>query len=137
MADIDENLITFLAADAGVSAITTSIHINRVPESKTEPYIWIQQDDEFEETDITGGGGAIEYSFDVECTSTDLTEAKDLQSAVKSALHGTSGAFGDQVIAWAEISSKDDTYETRQQFGDLENVHVAALNLEIGVDSRS
>ncbi len=137
MADLDENLITFLKADATVAAITEVISINRVPENKTPPYIWIQLDDEFDETDLGGSGGTPISVFDIECTSEDLDESKDLQTAVKAALHGHTGSFGDQVIAWAEVTGKDDTYETRQQFGDDKNLHVSALTLEIGTDSRS
>lgn len=136
MADIDENLITVLLADAGVSAITSVAAVNRIPESKSQPYIWIQLDNEIEETDIAGSGGAVELVFDIECTSTNLDSSKDLQAAVKTALHGKTGSFGDQTIAWAEISAKDDTYETRQEFGEGENLHVSALTLEIGTDSR-
>lgn len=137
MADLDENLITVLKADAGVSAITSVVAINRMPESKSSPYIWIQLDDEIEDTDIGGSGGIVQSFFDVECTAKDLDTSKDLQAAVKSALHGLSGAFGDQTIAYAEITSKDDTYETRQPFGDSENLHVSALTLEIATDSRA
>ena len=137
MADIDENLVTVLAADAAVSAITTDIHVNNVPESIELPAIWIQLDDEFEETDLAGSGGAAIHTFDVECVSTDLDEAKDLQTAVKAELHGKSGAFGDQTIAFAEVSGKDDSFEPRNPFGDQKSLHVCALTIEIGTDGRS
>jgi len=45
------------------------------------------------------------------------------------------GTFGDQNIAYAEITAKDDTYQPRQP-GNLESLHVSALTLEIGVDGR-
>lgn len=136
MADIDENLVTVLKSDSGVSAITTSVHVNRVPESKTQPYIWLQLDDDFEPLMLVGSSELQTVVFDIECTSTDLDESKDLQAAVKTALHGIAGSFGDQTIAFSDVTSKDDSYQSRQVFGDSENFHVSALSLEIGVDGR-
>lgn len=136
MADLDENLITFLAADGGVSAITTTIAVNSVPDADSTPYIWIQLDDEDEPIDLSGAGGLIKAFFDCEATSESLTEAVDLSSAIKAAVHGHTGSFGDQNVAYIEVTSKDDTYETRQDFGDTKNLHVSALTIEIGVDGR-
>lgn len=136
MADLDVNIITVLEANATISAASVEVFVNRTPESVSGAYIWIQLDDEFDETDIAGGAGPVISTFDIECCSTDIHESKDLQKAVKTELHGMSGTFGDQKVAYAEISSKDDTYESRQP-GDLQGLHVSALTLEIGVDSRS
>ena len=136
MADLDENIITVLEADVGVSAFGVEVFVNQVPESSTaSSWVWIQLDDEFDPLDVGNVGGLAQNVFDVECTSNSLDTSKDLQTAVKTALHGKSGSFGDQNIAYAEITAKDDTYQPRQP-GNLESLHVSALTLEIGVDGR-
>lgn len=136
MADLDENIITVLEADAGVSAFSVEVFVNQVPESDdASSWVWIQLDDEFDPLDVGNVGGLAQNVFDVECTSNNLETSKDLQTAVKAALHGKSGTFGDQNIAYAEITAKDDTYQPRQP-GNLESLHVSALTLEIGVDGR-
>lgn len=136
VADIDENLRTFLLADSTLSAITNSIHINRVPENKTNPYVWIQTTDQEADLCIGGESAPQTTSFDIEATSTDLNKTKDMQAAIRSALHGYSGTFGTQTVAFIRIDSIDDSYISRQQFGDLESLHVGALVCFIGTDSR-
>lgn len=136
MADLDENLVSVLLADSAVLAITNDVHVNRVPHNKSQPYIWFQSANKDEQLDLDGEGGAWMEGFDIECCSTDLDEAKDLQAAVRSLLNGKTGTFGDQNIAFAFVQDQDDTYESRQDFGDSELVHVSALYLELGVDGR-
>ena len=136
MADLDENIITVLEADAGVSDFSVEVFVNQVPESDdASSWVWIQMDDEAEPLDLGNVGGLSQNVFDIECTSSNIHTSKDLQEAVKTALHGKTGTFGDQNIAYAEITAKDDTYESRQP-GDLKGLHVSALTLEIGVDGR-
>ena len=136
MADLDENLRAFLLANAGVTSITTTVAINNMPDTDATPYVWLQLDDENEPLNLNSSGGLKTAFFDCEATSKNLTEAVDLASAIKTALHAHTGSFGDQNVAYVEITSRDDTYETRQDFGDEENLHVSALTIEIGVDGR-
>lgn len=136
MADIDENLVAFLLADGPVAAITTTVSINRVPDNKSAPYIWIQLSDREADTTVDYDKGPIVMRYSVECTATNLDAAKDLQAAATTALDTHNGSFGDQNIAFAEVDSQDDSYETRQPFGDDENFHVASISLLIGIDGR-
>lgn len=136
MADLDANLRTFLLADSPVSTVTTNVHVNSVPDNKTKPYIWIQLDDENQELNLGAASGLTTAFYDCEATSTSLSTAKDLAAKIKTALHAHSGAVGDQNVAYMEVTSRDDTYETRQDFGDSKNLHVSALTIEIGVDGR-
>jgi len=136
MANLTENLRAVLIADAGVSAITTNIHVNNVPDNKTKPYVWFQMNDQLHELNLSESAGTITTNFVCEATSTSLTTTKTLAAAIKTALHAKTGSFGDQNIAFAEILSKDDDYESRQDFGDSQNLHVTGLDIEIGVDSR-
>ena len=137
MADIDENLRTFLLADSTLSAITTSIHINRVPESKTNPYVWIQTSDSETELNLDGSTGPTTTTFNIEAPSTSLDNAKDMQAAIKNKLHGHTGTLGTQQVAFCRIDNLDDAYISRQDFGDFEDFHISALTLFIGTDSRS
>jgi len=136
MADLDQNLRSFLLADAPIAAITTNVHVNNVPDNKTKPYVWLQLDDESQQLNLGGSTGTIQSFFDCEATSTTLSQAKDLATKIKTALHGYTGSFGDQNVAYVEVTSRDDTYETRQDFGDFKNLHVSALTIEIGEDGR-
>lgn len=136
MADIDENLVTVLAADDTVSAITTNIDINATPESDSIPFIWIQQIDEEDVGRDLDSGGLPIFTFVVECVSTSLSESKDLKAAAQAELDNKTGSFGDQNIAWAEVSAVDDTYENRNPYGDNGDLHVSAFIVEIGVDGR-
>jgi hypothetical protein len=136
MANLTENLRAFLIADAGVSAITTNVHVNNVPDNKTRPYIWIKLSGQEHGLNLSEAAGITTTDFQCEATSTSLTITKNLAAAIKTALHAKTGAFGDQNIAFAEIVSKDDNYESRQDFGDSQNLHVTGLDIEIGVDSR-
>jgi hypothetical protein len=138
MADLDENIVTVLLADGAVSAITTTIAVNNVPDSReSDDYIWIRssgkQQSELALGSNTYGDMYIE-TFDIECTSSNLDNAKDLQSAVGAALHGKNGSFGDQNVAFIDVIDQVDEYETKQDFGDSDNLHVAGLVIEIGVD---
>lgn len=136
MANITENLRAVLLADAGVSAITTNIHANNVPDNKTKPYVWFQMVDQLHELNLGEAAGVTVTNFICEATSVSLTITKNLAAAIKTALHAKTGPFGGQNIAFAEILSKDDDYESRQDFGDSQNLHVTGLDIEIGVDSR-
>jgi hypothetical protein len=114
VADLDENLRTFLLADATVAALTTSIHINRVPENKTNPYIWIQTTDTETELNLDGSTGPTLTTFSIEGTST-----------------------GTQSTAFIRVDSLDDSYISRQAMGDLDDYHICGLTCFIGTDSRS
>jgi hypothetical protein len=137
VADLDVDLRTVLLADSALAAVTTSVHINHVPENKSNPYVWVGLDDTQTDLNLDGTTGPTTTLFVVEATSTSLSEAKTMQNAIKAALHGKSGAFGTHTIAFARIDSLDDSYISRQQFGDQEDYHVSALTLFIGTDSRS
>ena len=137
MADLDENLRTFLLSDSTLAAITTSIHINRVPESKSNPYVWIQATDFETELNLDGTTGPVTTTFNVEATSTNLDNSKDMQTAIRNKLQGHTGTFGTQKVAFCKVDSLDDAYISRQDFGDFEDIHISALTLFIGTDSRS
>lgn len=137
MADLDENLRTFILADATVAALTTSVHINRVPENKTNPYIWIRTTDTETELNLDGSTGPTLTTFTIEGTSTSLDIAKDMQTAIQSRLQGFTGTIGTQSTAFIRVDSLDDSYISRQAMGDLDDYHICGLTCFIGTDSRS
>jgi hypothetical protein len=137
MADIDENMRTFLLSDSTLAALTTSIHVNRVPENEDDPYVWINLSDTETDINLDGTTGPTITTFLIEATSVSLATAKAMQLAIKNKLHGASGAFGTQTIAYGRVDSLGDSYISRQQFGDVEDFHIAALTCFIGTDARS
>ena len=138
MADIDENIVTVLKADSGVSSITTSVHVNVIPDNKSLPYIWLQLADRDYISTLHGHIGPTIYTYEIECVSSDVTESKDLQAAVNAALDGTiAGTFGDQKIAFLNASSQDDKYISKQGFGDDPDLHISSISVQVGVDGRT
>ena len=136
MATVAEDLIAYLLADSNVSGVTTNIHYNNVPESKGKPYIWIQLIGREVTRCLDGGIGPETYFFLVECTSESMSTAKTLNGHCLTALDGFTGTMGARTAAFVHAEDLDDDYETRQAFGDTGNLHVSAIQLQIGIDSR-
>ena len=137
MATVAEDLVAYILADGNVSGVTTNIHYNYVPESKSRPYVFIQQiGREVDGRCLDGGIGPEKYQFIVECTSTSISTAKTLMGHCITALDGFSGTMGTRTAAYSHANDLDDDYQSRQDFGDSNNLHVAAMQLEIGLDSR-
>lgn len=130
MADIDENLVTFLTADAGVSAISTLIAVGWIPDADSTPYVWVSLQDEEDELDLDGSSGYARSRFDIECCSDDIGEAKDLGKAVKTALDGYRGTFGTTHSMGAFVETKDDDYLPLNADDD-DQICIAAMGLMV------
>jgi hypothetical protein len=132
MADRDEDLRTYILADGNVAALSPSCAINNIPEDFGDPFIFIQER-RVERDDISGQAAQVwlvEYA--VECVSTDVDTAKDLQAAVAERLEGTTGELvgGGTAASWVSVEDQFDDYEPRMLEAD-EGLHVGALRVEV------
>ena len=125
------DLRAFLIADAGVAAITTSVHVNRIPEDKTEPWVWIRKSRTWY-LEATGEARRIDRTdFDIECVSSDLAEADQLRDAVADALEAfTGGELGSETYTWCRVEDQFDDYVPRSVDAD-EALHVCAVVAEL------
>ena len=136
MANLPEDIVTYLNTISAITTRGTNIAYNRVPASKSDPYIWFQQIGREADRCLGGEIGPEKYTYVLECTSEDLDTAKDLMDDCLTALDGYSGAMGTRTVAFSQADDLDDDYESRQRSGDSKNFHVAAMQLQIGLDSR-
>ena len=136
MAHILEELRTYLDADSGVDATTSSIYVNHVPETKSTPYIFIQQFGRAADRTIDGSIGPTTYFITLDCVSTSLNTAKDLADACITALDGKSVTMGSTSVAFCWASDVEDDYDKRQTHGDKSNFHIASIEIELGLDAR-
>ena len=137
MATVVEDLVAYLKADSDITAITQNIHVNFVPESKSKPYIFIQLiSREVEARTLGGNNGPSRYRYVLECTSNKASTSKSLMDECLSALDQHTGTMGSRTVAFTHADDLDDNYESRQLFGDNENLHVSAMELSIGIDAR-
>lgn len=135
MADLAENLRTFLLADATIAAtIGTRCHQGMVPQADiaTLPYVWFARSRrQLDRTlDAAAGDPADEQWFDVECISDDLDESQDLAEAVEDRLNNYRGTLGTQSVQGIFLDDQDDNYVPRGTMGETE-LHVAALAVQI------
>lgn len=134
MADVSENLRTFLLADATVSGLVGGERIkqNTALQGWAYPFVvYFRTGTESERTlDESAGTAAFRHYFDIECASDDIDEAADLAEAIRAYADGYDGTFGTMTAQGVFVDSHDDDYDPRL-IGDDDPIHVAALRFEI------
>lgn len=150
---LDEQLVSFLKQNAGITALAEAISVGQVPvkydsEGNTTPtletWIWISTYDKADQIDLDGETGTTVYRFDIEACSVDDPTAKKLGRLVEKALQGYGpGSFGEIVLAddsvvagtvdaiWVE--NKDEDYVPSNRFTH-EDVSVVAFDIQIVAD---
>lgn len=138
MADIAEDLIAFLAADATIAGLVTDadgdvgVHHNIVPQDSEFPLVWLRRASrENERTlDAAVGDDPDSVRFDIECYGDDLDEAMSLAAAVTARLDNYRGAYGTRTAQGMFVEDASDDYVPRGIMGD-ESIHFAALSVQI------
>jgi len=144
---IDENLVAFLLADTDLQAFVDDndldelvVAVGNVPTDDdgnplTDPYVWIQLADQDNDTFRTMDCGVrtVIFNFNIECCSIDLDTAKRLARLVEKALDDHSGQFDSVNVDAVYVNRKDDDYEQRNQFEDLD-MNVTAMDVDIFAD---
>lgn len=134
MADVAQNLITFLLTSASISTAVGATRISQthVPQEFTGDLIWfnrsnVQMNDCL---DAVPGEDAHEEYFDLECVSATEEGAQALTELVKDKLHSHAGTFGTQTVQAVFCEDHADDYEPRSI--DLDSgLFVGALNVQI------
>ena len=134
MADVAENLRTFLLADSGISTTLGAERIgqNRAQQDWGYPYVVFYRSGTDSERCIGDAVGLAPFRhfFDVECVSSDIDGAADLAEAIKTYADNFTGTFGTQSVQLIAIEDHDDEYQPRTPLSD-EAVHIAAINVEL------
>ena len=85
-----------LSGDAGVSALTSSIYPQVIPQNASFPAITYQIESDEDSQLLTGISSLYEATFRVDCWDTDQITAHQLADAVEAAMVSYRGDFGSQ-----------------------------------------
>lgn len=133
MADVGENLRSFLLSSTAILEIVGQrVHQDAVPETSEEAFIWYSQrssESPFACLDDEAGVEPDVVSFDVECVSDDIAEAKRLAAAVR-ALCPHRGTFGAGAAQLVTVEDQNDDYVPRSDMSD-EGRNVCALSIDV------
>lgn len=124
MATVDQDLITFLMADANSPSVPKlcggRIHQNYVPPgnngtSPITPYIWFAKSDDTGEDALADAAGTAAYNnvFDLECWAQTPLEAVRLKNAVRSRLHLARGTFGTGTVQGVFVTGQGGDYQLK------------------------
>ena len=108
---IEQALRAILVADAGVSAITTRVYPNFIPQSPTWPLIVYQKVSGLRDQALSGPTGKAHPRFQMESWDKTYDEAKSLANAVRVALDGGTFTKGAVTIGGVVLQSEWDAYE--------------------------
>jgi len=108
---IEKALKAILAADSGVSAITTRIYPNMIPQDPTFPLIAYQKISGPRDHHLQGPSGKAHPRFQIEAWAKTYTAAKDLANAIRTALDGETFTSGTVTIGSCLIQNEQDGYE--------------------------
>ena len=103
-------LVAALKADSGVSAITTRIYPNYIPQNPTYPLIVYQQVSGFRDHALSGPTGHAHPRYQIEAWAQTYDAAKGLAAAIRAALDGKKHTL-DGVTISALIQGEFDGYE--------------------------
>lgn len=131
MATTEENMVTFLKADASIKSAVRIISYNKVPQDKQTPYIFFQQSDA--DDDIALGDSAGEPNrpaYDIEVWADNPAEAIAVKKLVHARLHKHRGTFGATTVQAIFAKSVDDNYVTNGA-GDDDGLHGSFFRAEV------
>ena len=138
MADLGENLRTFLLGSPAVASMTGGrVHQNYVPDTIPEGrYVWFtRRTVVYDDCLDTERDEPLAELYDVEVWGRSLGEVQELAQQVRSRLHrhgvGIRGnQFGDQLVQVINVTDHEDDYVARGGYEDRP-MHVASFDVEI------
>ncbi len=115
---IVESFYSHMLADAAVSAITTRIFPQTIPDGQEPPAITFQLDGDDRNPTFDGVSDSLKTArFDVNAYSLEYLEAHALAEALEAALAGTRGNFGTlsppDFVDQVRMERKFDIFETQ------------------------
>lgn len=107
---ITHGLRAAFAAEATITAITTDIYCNHLPQDSELPSILIVRTSEDPNNSLDGAGDMRSVYFDVECRGSEL-QAQSLSAAVIAAFEDYTGAMGSNSCKASYYLSSDEEFE--------------------------
>lgn len=108
---IEQALRAVLVADGGVTAITTRVYPNYIPQSPTWPLVVYQKVSGLRDQALSGPTGKAHPRFQIEAWAKTYDEAKSLANANRVALDGKTFTKGSVTIGGVVLQSEWDAYE--------------------------
>ena len=140
MAEVDENLKTFLQADSSIARkVGTRIHENHVPINPVTgeftsqvPFIYFAQEGEIRDDclDDTVGTLPTGWRFALEVVAQSIRDARTIAALVVARLHLATGTFGSGTIQVAYCEDQADGYQERSGATDR-GFHVSSFAVEV------
>ncbi len=137
MADIGENLASWIKGIAGVTAITGQrVHQNSVPADYAGSYIWFARVDSEDLDELAPSEGQADQffeEFDIECVSLSIDDAIDLAKLLRGKNKSrpiTPGQFGSGSAQGIFVGSHSDDYNPRNVQSD-ERFNLSSLRIKI------
>lgn len=135
MADLAENLRTFLLTDASISTAVGASRISQthVPQEFSGSFIWLTRSSvSHEEDSLSDGPGtaAFRQYFDLECVATSIDSADSLGDLVEAKLHLATGTVGTQTVQRIWCMAQNDDYIPRTIEAD-DGLYVRSFSVEV------
>ena len=123
---IEEAVYAALVDDPEVATLVGNrIYANVMPQGVTEPAVAYRAGGSDEEQSCSGPLGAIRAQLTLSCFAETYAAAKALAAAVRGALNGSAGPWGNVEIGYAKCTESGDDYNA-----DL-NLHLVTCDLEV------
>jgi hypothetical protein len=129
---VDVDFRSYLLADTAITAITSVICLNWIPQDASKPFVWFQVMSSREEVGLDGEGGIIETVFAVECVSTSPSQVQSLAAAVRARCNGAQGLLVDAgtFVQGMFVEDASDDYIPKTQFEDAP-ISIVALEIQL------
>lgn len=125
------DLRTVALADGTVAGLIGSrMYHGNIPEQVALPYVWIARRATEDYGQATAETRPFREYFDVECVSSDVSQAEDVADAMRAALNGQSGSLGDGTYGGVLVRDQAEDYVPRNQDAD-EHLHIQSLDVEV------
>lgn len=127
---IDEQIRAYLLTLPAVTAITSSVFVERAMQGTASPYIVVTQDGGSPEHHAAGQSGLHRASLDVICYAATTAKAGALAEAVETALTATTGTMGTADVRLCLCEAKQRSGENPQQ-GDQTGFPSVTLSFDV------
>ena len=107
MSDIDKALISHLGSKAAVTAITTNISSDRIPQASSLPAITVSEFATTHEHLLNGNAAGIYRSrVRINCYASSRDVANQLGEAVRASLQGFRGSMGSEYVHTCSLDGR-------------------------------
>lgn len=138
MATLGQDFRAFIVGSTSIAAASTAwtitkpgvVELDKIGEQPPRPRVWMQRRRENEELDLSGNGGLVESTWDLEIISTDHSDRYSITNAIKRRLNGHEGTMGTRTVQGIFVEDHDDDYLPRGLAGE-DAFYLSALSATI------